>query len=316
MSRIVPPTLEALFPGQNFTSVEIGLDTYGAQAGLDRPHRLAHYLAQLAHESGGFHFDHEIWGPTLAQTKYDTRADLGNTVIQDGDGKLYAGRTAMQITGKANYAAFYNWCAAAGLNPPNFIVTPDALTTDPWEGLGPVWFWSTRDLNALADRNDIEQITKRVNGGLNGYADRLGWYTKIGLVLCGFAPSDVAGFQDAARGKGLYPAHTDGDSGPQTRAAIHQWLAALSDAAVKAAPVVEKKPVPVAVAPKGAEKTGIMRLAGAVAVAGPTVSSMMPSGDWPKLIFIGIGILAVLVLLWRGEVIASRVKAVLAKFED
>lgn len=316
MSKLIPIALENLFTGksaENFASVEIALEQYAALAGLDKPHRLVHYLAQLAHESGQFQFDRELWGPTPGQAKYDTRADLGNSPAQDGDGKLYLGRSALQMTGKANYREFANWCKSRGLITPDFVQRPDLVNTDPWEGLAPIWFWSTRNLNSLADENDIEQITKRINGGLNGYEDRLNQYTRIGLVLCGFAPSDIHGFQEAARQRGCYAGDTDGDSGPRTRAAIHKWLAATVDAPVTAAPVVEAKPV--AVAPKGAEKTTLMRVAGAVALAGPTLSSMMPSGDWPKLIFVGIGVLGVLVLLWRGERIASRVQAIMDSFE-
>ncbi len=86
----------------NANSVVVALDRYGALFGFDQPHRLAEYLPQLMHESADFRFDHEIWGPTPAQERYDTRTDLGNTPERDGDGKLYAGHTAMQITGNAN----------------------------------------------------------------------------------------------------------------------------------------------------------------------------------------------------------------------
>lgn len=315
--RIVPPALAQLYSSgkaaANFNAVSVGLDTYGLQAGLDRPHRLAHYLAQIAHESGGFVYDKEIWGPTPAQAGYDTRADLGNTPAADGDGELYRGRSAIQVTGKKNYEAFQLWCSSNGLNPPDLVANPDLVDTDPWEGLAPIWFWTINVLNDLADKNDIEQITKRINGGLNGFADRLAQYTRIGLVLCGFAPDDVRGFQMAAKSRGVYTGGVDGDSGPQTRAAIHQWLASLTFAAVKAAPVVQTKPV--AVAPKGADKTTLIRTAGAIGMAAPTVSAVIPRDDIAKLIFLAVGIIAVAVMLWRGEVIAARVKSVLKSFE-
>lgn len=95
--------------------------------GLDRLHRLVQFLAQLMHESGDFRYDREIWGPTPAQERYDTRADLGNTPQVDGDGKKYMGRTAMQLTGKANYTSFHEWCEGKGLNPPDFVAKPDLV---------------------------------------------------------------------------------------------------------------------------------------------------------------------------------------------
>jgi putative chitinase len=315
--NIVSAALEKLFSASaaaaNFASLEKGLDIFGERSGLDKPHRTAHYLAQLSHESGGFVFDREVWGPTPAQSRYDTRVDLGNTPVVDGDGKLYRGRTAIQVTGTANYQALYGWCMSQGLNPPDFVTNPDLLNTDPWEGLAPVWYWSTHNLNKLADANDIEQITKKINGGLNGFADRLAQYTRIGLVMLGFAPTDIRGFQTAAIAKGFDVGAVDGDAGPKTRSAIHQWLASFSSVQTTFSPVVQEKPV--AVAPKGADKTGVMRFASAVAIAAPAASPFIPSTDTAKLILVAIGVVAVIVLLWRGELIASRVKAVIGSFE-
>ncbi|WP_410176733.1 hypothetical protein [Sinorhizobium medicae] len=83
--------------------------------------------------SGYFRYDREIWGPTPAQQRRDTRTDLGNTPENDGDGFRYRGCTGMQLTGKDNYRQFRNWCRAAGLSCPDFVKDPDAVNTDPWE---------------------------------------------------------------------------------------------------------------------------------------------------------------------------------------
>lgn len=208
----------------NVESLVVALYRFGAAYGLGRPHRAAHFLAQTAHESGGYRYDRELWGPTPAQIRYEGRKDLGNIIA--GDGKRFLGRTAMQLTGRMNYTKFLNWCIRQGYTPPDFTADPDAVTSDPWEGLVPIWFWedgwesvpSVRSLNDYADENNIEMISRRINGGLNGYADRLNWYTRFGLVMLGYGAAAVAEFQTFA---GL---ERDGVSGPRTRAAIHSRL--------------------------------------------------------------------------------------------
>lgn len=305
----------------NMRSVVAALDLYGSKFGLDRPHRLAHYLPQIIHENGAFRYDREVWGPTAAQKRYDTRTDLGNTKEVDGDGKLYAGRGPFQITGKSNYQQFTDWCRAQGLNPPDFVAKPDLVITDPWEGLVPIWYWSTRKLNDYADDNDIEQITKKINGGLNGFADRLNWYTRTALVLAGYEPTSVKAFQVDAQRAGLLPAgvdQIDGDPGPKTRAALHSTLARAQPVekptvATKSAPVTEEVSVPVA--PAGADKTSVQRIAALAATAAPIAPFFLDFDQTGKFIMLGIGVAAVLVLLWRGERIAARVKAVIKSFE-
>jgi putative chitinase len=204
---------------ENMRSVLLGLDRRGRDAGLDLPHRLAHFIGQLAHESGAFAHDREVWGPTPAQRRYEGRRDLGNT--QPGDGSRFRGRGPIQVTGRANYLQFTAWARRFDPKAPDFTATPDALNTDPWEGLSPIWYWETRGLNSYADRNDPEMLTRRINGGLNGYADRLERYTRAALVLLGYGPTDVRRYQSAA---GLA---VDGVAGPRTRAALHRDLVAI-----------------------------------------------------------------------------------------
>lgn len=203
-------------PNDNMRAVLTGLLT--GIGDVTRPHRLAHYLAQIAHESGRFRYDREIWGPTDAQRRYDTRTDLGNTVAADGDGYLFRGRGPIQITGRSNYGQFRDWARALDPEAPDFVTSPDAVLTDPWEGLAPIWYWDTRGLNSYADRNDIETITKRINGGLNGYSDRLDLYTRTALVMLGYGPAEVRRFQ------GDVGLKVDGDAGPMTRGSLHRRL--------------------------------------------------------------------------------------------
>ena len=210
-------------------------------------------FAQLMHESGDFRYDREICGPTPAQQCYDTRTDLGNTPAKDGDGHLYRGRAGMQLTGKDNYRQFRDWCRAAGLDCLDFVKDPDAVNTGPWEGLMPMFYWATRNLNRWADEGDAETITKKINGGKNSLADRLDRLARMSLVLFEYRADNVLQFQADER------LQVDGDVGPKTRAAMHKALVALTpgEAArpeVKAAPGTEEKPV--TITPRGLDACG------------------------------------------------------------
>ena len=213
----------------NANALIVALNQYGERYGLLVPHRLAQFLAQVMHESGEFRYDREVWGPTPAQQRYEDRADLGHSKAVDGEAFMFRGRTGIQITGRANTVAFHDWCLATiGGNVPDFERNPDAMLTDPWEGLGPIWYWDSRKLNRYADTGDIEMITRRVNGGLNGYADRLALYDRVALVFLGYGPTEVRTFQTRAKAQGLYAGDVDGLSGPKTRSAMHKALAFLN----------------------------------------------------------------------------------------
>lgn len=234
MTRIVSAdTLRRIAGGKppisNVNSIVVGLNTYGAKFGVEKPHRLAQFLCQIAHESTRFKYDREIWGPTKAQRGYEGRKDLGNT--RKGDGSKFRGYTPMQITGRHNTTSFYNWCCATfpDVDVPNFVEHPHFMNTDPWEGLGPIWYWAVgnptgKSLNRYADDGNVEVITRRINGGLNGYDDRLELLERASLVLLGYALTKgaVSRFQTD---RGLA---ADGVVGKKTRAAMHAALVELS----------------------------------------------------------------------------------------
>ncbi|MBA4287398.1 MAG: chitinase [Pseudomonas sp.] len=137
--------------------------------------RVSAFIAQLGHESGQLRYVREIWGPTPAQAKYEGRADLGNT--QPGDGSKYRGRGLIQITGRANYAA----CGEAlGLD---LITQPELLELPQYASMSAAWFWKQNGLNDLADRDQFNTITRRINGGLNGLQDRLEIWSRARAVL-------------------------------------------------------------------------------------------------------------------------------------
>jgi putative chitinase len=127
---------------------------------MESPLRLAHFMAQLVHESGTFRYMEEI----ASGQAYEGRADLGNT--QPGDGKRYKGRGPIQITGRANYRRFGRKIGIDIENAPEIAANPSIGLHLALE------YWRDRKLNDLADRDDVEGITRRINGGLNGFDDR------------------------------------------------------------------------------------------------------------------------------------------------
>lgn len=178
---------------------------------------LAQCLAQIMHESGALRYVREIWGPTKTQRGYEGRLDLGN--ILPGDGRRYLGRDVLQITGRTNYRALTVWVREEFGDGPDFEAVPDLLESPDWLGIGAIWYLRTRPgLLGYAVAGNIEMVTRRVNGGLNGYADRLDWYRRCALVLLGYGRDEVARFQ---RDHGLT---ADGICGPATRAALHHEL--------------------------------------------------------------------------------------------
>lgn len=205
----------------NMQSMISALDAHGKKAGLDRGHRMAFFLGQILHESMYFRADREIWRNTSAQKRYDTRTDLGNTPVVDGDGYLYRGRGPIQLTGKYNYAQYTMWARREfGNDSPNFVENPDLVNTDPWEGLVAIWYWDKHNLNRFADANDIRRLTKAINGGYNGLSDRQRWTDRAAMVLLGY-DTNVDGIKAFQRDAGLT---VDGALGPNTRNAYHSKL--------------------------------------------------------------------------------------------
>lgn len=139
------------------------------------PKRMTAFIAQIGHESGQLQYVREIWGPTDAQKKYEGREDLGNTLT--GDGRKYCGRGLIQITGRANYAA----CGEAlGLD---LVAHPELLELPQHAAMSAAWFWKQKGLNELADKDQFNTITRRINGGLNGLQDRLDIWSRARAVL-------------------------------------------------------------------------------------------------------------------------------------
>ena len=138
--------------------------------------RIAAFLAQIGHESGSLVYSKELGGPKYF-AKYEGRKDLGNT--QPGDGVKFAGRGLIQVTGRANYAR----ASQALFGDDRLLQTPELLEQPEWAAKSAVWYWTSRNLNALADQDRFTGITKAINGGTNGLEDRKTRYRLALTVL-------------------------------------------------------------------------------------------------------------------------------------
>ena len=133
--------------------------------------RVAHFIAQCAHESAGLATTTEY----ASGREYEGRKDLGN--VQKGDGPRFKGRGLIQLTGRANYARFGK---ALGVN---LIETPALAAVFPEAALVAAEYWHERGLNKWADSDDIGGVTLRVNGGYNGLASRKAYLAKAKAAL-------------------------------------------------------------------------------------------------------------------------------------
>lgn len=181
------------------------------KAGIITPGRLAHFLAQICHESGGLSIEWESGaysaerlleifgegrhsagvtateaarlaknGPAIFERVYGLgnpkkARELGNT--QSGDGWKYRGGGLMQTTGRSNYRRMGQKCGVDFESKPELVLSAE-------HALKPALAeWTEGSLNERADADDLRGITKRINGGLNGLADRQAWYRKIRPII-------------------------------------------------------------------------------------------------------------------------------------
>lgn len=140
---------------------------------VNTPARQAAFLAQVGHESGQLRYVREL----ATGAAYEGRVDLGNT--ESGDGTRFKGRGLIQITGRSNYLR----CSMALFNDDRLIHFPELLEdpTNACRSAG--WFWQSHGLNELADAGNFLRITKIINGGTNGFADRSALYVTAKEVL-------------------------------------------------------------------------------------------------------------------------------------
>lgn len=137
-----------------------------SRAGIIDPTERAMFLAQMAHESGNFRYDEEI----ASGQAYEGRSDLGNT--QPGDGVRYKGRGYIQLTGRANYRDYGNRLGVDLENNPDLAKDPNIAADIA------IAYWQQRVDRNAARAGDVRTVTRNINGGLNGLADRQNKFNK------------------------------------------------------------------------------------------------------------------------------------------
>lgn len=167
--------------------------------GINTPLRICHFFAQIAHESGEFkrveenlnysaerllavfpkYFNKDnvnlyAGNPKkIASRVYANR--MGNGSESSMEGWKYRGRGYIQITGKSNYKAYESSKYCVG----KLTDHPEWLCNIPGRMKSAMWFWWKNGCNALADKDDLEAITKKINGGLNGLSSRMYYYRRF-----------------------------------------------------------------------------------------------------------------------------------------
>lgn len=155
---------------------------------VDTMERVRCFLAQVGEESNGLTATKEY----ASGKAYEGRTDLGNT--EEGDGMKFKGRGLIQVTGKSNYAA----CSKAIFGDLRLIENPELLEQPQHAVESACWYWNSRNLSAIADHDDswtiiahhpagtwnkFQWITILINGGLNGYNQRLRFYNRAKQFL-------------------------------------------------------------------------------------------------------------------------------------
>ena len=148
--------------------------------GINNCLRLAHFLGQIAHESANFNTTEEY----ADGSRYEGNVkNLGNT--QAGDGKKFKGRGLIQLTGRNNYQKYTDYVKSKFGETVDFIKDPDIIASNITYAVDVAgWYWSVaRDINSLADKDDITAVTKAINGGTNGLTDRTNKTNKAKEIL-------------------------------------------------------------------------------------------------------------------------------------
>ena len=194
--EITKKQLSEIIPGNQYLDHWLSaLNEILPEYEIDNPKRVAAFLAQCAHESGGFKFLKENlnykaesllkvfpkYFKTLDEAKkYEKQPQkiankiyggrMGNGDESSGDGFKYCGRGLIQLTGKNNYTMFAKSLEMSVEDVPEYLETFEGAVQSA------CFFWETNNLNVLADKGDILNMTKKINGGTIGLEDRIKHY--------------------------------------------------------------------------------------------------------------------------------------------
>ena len=259
--------LAAMIPGnKNVTDWYIALMEVMPNYGITTERRIAHFISQCAHESNNFRSLSEnlnysekalnaVFGryfgaaPKRNAAEYARNPQLiANYVYQDefrkykmgnvnpGDGWLFRGRGLKQLTGRENYTRFGKSIDITAEEAADYVSTPKGAVESA------CWFWDTNNLNDIADTDDVKRMTKKINGGSIGLADRQSRYTKAMEILGNPVSiaaaddtddeidlSDIGVLRRGSRGEGVKLMQealglgADGIFGPGTERSLKAW---------------------------------------------------------------------------------------------
>jgi putative chitinase len=232
---------------------------------IDTPKRIAAFIAQCGHESGGWRVFSEnlnysakaldaVFGKYFVRAGRDAEeyhrqpekianvvyADrMGNGDTDSGDGWRYRGRGPIQLTGKNNYSKFSEDMGVEAVDNPDMVSEDKEVAL-----MSAIWYWNTNNLNKYADGGDIKTLTKRINGGYIGLEDRIHHWEEALKALGeeveahhgddeddSFDLDDIGVLRKGAKGEGVKMMQealgitADGDFGPGTERALKEWQA-------------------------------------------------------------------------------------------
>jgi putative chitinase len=266
MSLITEAQLAVMLP----TNKEVGewcaaLNEMLPKYGITTDKRISGFISQCAHESSDFRVLQEnlnykeatllkvfprYFGPgkenaaeyagkpeKIANYVYmDKNRSKGGALgnVKDGDGWLFSGKGLKQVTGRANTTAFGKTVGMTAEEAAAYLLTKKGALESA------LWFWGSRNLNDVADTGDVVRLTKIINGGDIGLADRQARYTRamaaLGGKITASAPAAAAASggtlrkgskgEDVKQMQAKLGLAADGDFGPGTEAALKKWQAA------------------------------------------------------------------------------------------